>query len=61
MSRWLRWDLGVIGLIVVIVLAALLLISRMEARAFVHITPDERHQRTLDEADLVQSPAGYGL
>ena len=61
MNRWLRWILGVLGLVVVLILAALLIISRKEALAFVHITPDERHQRTLDEADLVQSPAGYEL
>lgn len=61
MNRWLRWVLGVIGLVVVIVLGALLIISRKEALAFVHITPDERYQRTLDDADLIQSPAGYGL
>jgi len=61
MNRWLRWVLAAIGLAFVIVMAALLIISRQEALAFVHVTADERRQRALDDADLLQSPAGYGL
>jgi alpha-beta hydrolase superfamily lysophospholipase len=61
MKRWMRLVVGAVVLLVIIALVAVNVISRKEAIDFVRITPEERVQRTIDEADLIQSPAGYGL
>ncbi len=61
MKLWVRLLLGAIALLVVIALVVVNVISRKEAIDFVRITPEERLQRTIDEANLIQSPAGYEL
>ena len=61
MKRWMVWLLGILGLLVAAVLVVLNVIARKEAVNFVRITPEERRQRTIDEANLIQSPSGYGL
>jgi uncharacterized protein len=61
MKRWVRLVIGAVALLVIVAFVAVNVISRKEAIDFVRITPEERVQRTIDEADLIQSPAGYGL
>ena len=61
MNRWMRLILAGLGILIVAALVVLNVVSRKEAIDFVQITLEERQQRTLEEADLVQSPEGYGL